>query len=40
MAGVQVEAKLVDSALADPSTGGNPVDIISENTRALITSLM
>ena len=27
---------LVTSALADPSTGGNPVEMTAENTRALL----
>ena len=31
---------LTDAALRDPSTGGNPVEMTIENTRALFTSLM
>ncbi|MGJ8543861.1 MAG: iron-containing alcohol dehydrogenase [Sulfitobacter sp.] len=32
--------RLVKGALADPSTGGNPVEMTAENTRALIESLL
>ena len=32
--------RLVDGALADPSTGGNPVEMTVENTRELIKNLL
>lgn len=32
--------KLTQAALKDPSTGGNPVEMIAENTRALFEELM
>jgi len=31
---------LVESALRDPSVGGNPVEMTAENTRALFESVM
>lgn len=32
--------RLVHGALADPSTGGNPVEMTAENTRALLTACL
>ncbi|MEM9969921.1 MAG: iron-containing alcohol dehydrogenase [Pseudomonadota bacterium] len=32
--------KLVDAALRDPSTGGNPVEMTAQNTRALLEALL
>ncbi len=32
--------RFITSALADPSTGGNPVEMTAENTRALLEACL